>query len=182
LLLRLERHSRAEERRQGTIELLLTWPVSVWQIAIGKFLAAWLFLADGTFYHTAYCLYGRLLQKSWCAGIIISGYLRSLLCAGACLGIASIASSLTRHRGYCFCDRVPRLLSLSFNEVMVYLMDLSVGCFSPNIIEEVRRLGLWRNLEPFTLATQSDLRPIVYFLTLPPSGGVALSPIIIERR
>ena len=35
----------AEERRQGTIELLLTWPISVWQVAVGKFLAAWLFLA-----------------------------------------------------------------------------------------------------------------------------------------
>ena len=32
----------AEERRQGTLELLLTWPITVWQAALGKFLAAWL--------------------------------------------------------------------------------------------------------------------------------------------
>lgn len=36
----------AEERRQGTLELLLTWPVTVWQAALGKFFAAWLFLGS----------------------------------------------------------------------------------------------------------------------------------------
>ena len=41
----------AEERRQGTLELLLTWPVTVWQAALGKFLAAWAF--TGTSIETA---------------------------------------------------------------------------------------------------------------------------------
>ena len=35
----------AEERRVGTIELLLTMPITAWQAIVGKFLASWLFLA-----------------------------------------------------------------------------------------------------------------------------------------
>jgi ABC-2 type transport system permease protein len=35
----------AEERRAGTIELLLTMPITTWQAIVGKFLASWLFLA-----------------------------------------------------------------------------------------------------------------------------------------
>jgi len=34
----------AEERRQGTMELLLTMPITAWQAIVGKFLASWLFL------------------------------------------------------------------------------------------------------------------------------------------
>ena len=37
----------AEERRVGTIELLLTMPITAWQAIVGKFLASWLFLAPG---------------------------------------------------------------------------------------------------------------------------------------
>jgi len=35
----------AEERRVGTIELLLTMPITAWEAIVGKFLASWLFLA-----------------------------------------------------------------------------------------------------------------------------------------
>src|SRR5271169_806987 len=35
----------SEERRLGTMELLLTFPITAWQAIIGKFLASWLFLA-----------------------------------------------------------------------------------------------------------------------------------------
>src|SRR3954470_1878914 len=35
----------SEERRQGTMELLLTLPITAWQAIVGKFLASWLFLA-----------------------------------------------------------------------------------------------------------------------------------------
>ena len=82
----------AEERRQGTIELLLTWPITVWQAALGKFLAAWLFLACALLMTVPVALtVGWLGDPDW--GVILSGYVGSLLCAGACLGIAAIATA-----------------------------------------------------------------------------------------
>ena len=112
-------------------------------------------------------------------GVIISGYLGSLLCAGACLGIASIASALTRNQVIAF---VTGFLACFLLVLIGYgVFDEFIGgLFSPTIIEEVRRLGLWRNLEPFTLGLV-DLRPFAYFLTLS-FGGLGLSTIIIERR
>ncbi len=168
----------AEERRQGTIELLLTWPISVWQVAVGKFLAAWLFLATALFITLPIAFtIGYLGDPD--VGVIVSGYMGSLLCAGACLGIASIASALTRNQVIAF---VTGFLACFLLVLIGYgVFDEFIGgLFSRNIIEEVRRLGLWRNLEPFTLGLV-DLRPVAYFLTLS-FGGLGLSTIIIERR
>jgi hypothetical protein len=58
--------------------------------------------------------------------------------------------------------------------------ELLAGLFGPAGIDEIRRLGLWRNLEPFTLGLL-DVRPIAYFLSVA-FAGLGLSTIIIERR
>jgi len=168
----------AEEHRQGTIELLLTWPVTVWQTALGKFLAGWAFLACALLITTPIAFtIGYLGDPD--VGVIISGYIGSLLCAGACLGIATIASALTRSQVIAF---VIGFLACFFLVIVGYGVfdELLAGILSPGAIEEVRRLGLWRNLEPFTLGL-IDLRPCAYFLTLS-FAGLGLSTLIIERR
>lgn len=168
----------AEERRQGTIELLLTWPITVWQAALGKFLAGWAFLACALLITTPIALtIGYLGDPD--VGVIISGYIGSLLCAGACLGIATIASALTRSQVIAF---VVGFLACFLLVIVGYGVfdELLGGILSPSAIEEVRRLGLWRNLEPFTLGL-IDLRPCAYFLTLS-FAGLGLSTLIIERR
>ena len=87
----------SEERRQGTIELLLTMPITAWQAIVGKFLASWLFLA----------LAQTLTFPVWITvnylghpdnGVIVCAYLGSLLMAGAYLAIACMTSSLTRNQ------------------------------------------------------------------------------------
>lgn len=168
----------AEERRQGTIELLLTWPVTVWQAALGKFLAGWAFLACALLITTPIAFtIGYLGDPD--VGVIFSGYIGSLLCAGACLGIATIASALTRSQVIAF---VVGFLACFILVIVGYGVfdELLAGVLSPSAIEEVRRLGLWRNLEPFTLGL-IDLRPCAYFLTLS-FAGLGLSTLIIERR
>lgn len=168
----------AEERRQGTLELLLTWPVSVWQVALGKFIAAWCFLATALMITLPIAFTVGYLGKPD-IGVIVSGYLGSFLCAGACLGIASIASALTRNQVIAF---VTGFLACFLLVLIGYgVFDEFIGGIaSPKLIEEVRRLGLWRNLEPFTLGL-IDLRPVAYFLSVA-FAGLGLSTIIIERR
>jgi ABC-2 type transport system permease protein len=168
----------AEERRQGTLELLLTWPITVWQAALGKFLAAWLFLACALLMTLPVAFtVGWLGDPDW--GVIVSGYAGSLLCAGACLGVAAVASALTRSQVIAF---VTGFLACFLLVLVGYGVfdELLAGLFGPAGIDEIRRLGLWRNLEPFTLGLL-DVRPIAYFLSVA-FAGLGLSTIIIERR
>jgi ABC-2 type transport system permease protein len=85
----------AEERRLGTIELVLTLPVRVVDVVLGKFLAAWIFIGIAlalTFpmiFTVAY-----LGQPDF--GAIFCGYLGSYLLAGAFLSVGTMTSSLTR--------------------------------------------------------------------------------------
>ena len=85
----------AEERNSGTIELLLTQPITLWQAVLGKFLAAWLFVAIAL----------ALTFPIWISvnflghpdnGAIFAAYLGSLLMAGGYLAIGSCMSAVTR--------------------------------------------------------------------------------------
>ena len=85
----------AEERRNGTIELLLTLPVTLWEALIGKFLAAWAFIG------IALALtFPIVVTAAWLGspdfGAVFCGYLGSFLLAGAATAIGVFASSLSR--------------------------------------------------------------------------------------
>ena len=87
--------SWAEERRNGTIELLLTLPVTLTQALVGKFLAAWAFIGIGlalTFPVVATTAW--LGTPDW--GAVFCGYLGSFMLAGAATAIGVFASSLSR--------------------------------------------------------------------------------------
>lgn len=168
----------AEERRQGTLELLLTWPVTVWQAALGKFLAGWLFLATALA-----ATLPMALTIGWLgdpdAGTVASGYLGSLLCGGACLGIASLCSALTRSQVIAF---VTGFLACFVLVIVGYgvLDPLLAGALPADRLGLVARLGLWRNLEPFTLGAP-DLASATYFISVA-LAGLGLGALAVERR
>jgi ABC-2 type transport system permease protein len=87
----------SEERRLGTMELLLTMPVTAWQAIVGKFLASWIFLG----------LALALTFPVWITvnylgspdnGVIFCGYIGSFLLSGAYLAIGSLTSAMTRNQ------------------------------------------------------------------------------------
>jgi len=85
----------AEERRTGTIELLLTLPVTLVETLVGKFLAAWAFIG------IALALtFPIVLTTAWLGhpdiGATLCGYLGSLLLSGACVAVGVFASALSR--------------------------------------------------------------------------------------
>ena len=85
----------ADERRNGTAELLLTLPITVTQALIGKFLAAWAFIAIGlalTF--PVAVTAGYLGAPDW--GVVLCGYVGSFLMAGAAAAVGVFASTLSR--------------------------------------------------------------------------------------
>lgn len=85
----------AEERRQGTLELLLTMPITPWQAIVGKFIASWIFLGLALFL-TFPIVFTVNYLGSPDNGVIISGYIGSFLMAGAFLAITCATSALTR--------------------------------------------------------------------------------------
>jgi ABC-2 type transport system permease protein len=91
----------AEERKSGTIELLMTMPLSTTSAVLGKFGAAWLFIALALVLTFPLWITVNVLGDPD-NGVIVAGYLGSLLMAGAFLAIGSCMSALTRNQVVAF--------------------------------------------------------------------------------
>ena len=87
--------SWADERRNGTAELLLTLPITLWEALIGKFLAAWAFIGIALA-----CTFPVVLTTAYLGspdlGAVFCGYVGSILLAGAATAIGVFASALSR--------------------------------------------------------------------------------------
>lgn len=118
----------AEERASGTIELLLTQPLSLGAAVLGKFLAAWAFTAIALAL-TAPLWFTVAYLGEPDHGVILAGYLGSLLMAGAFLAVGSCLSAATRSQIIAF------ILT-----VVVCLLLLLAGL--PLVLDLFRALGL----------------------------------------
>ncbi len=91
----------AEERRLGTIELLLTLPLPQWQAVVGKFLAAWAFCAIALALTFPLVLTVNYLGNPD-NGVILAGYAGCLLVAGAFLAVGAAMSAMTKNQVVAF--------------------------------------------------------------------------------
>jgi ABC-2 type transport system permease protein len=91
----------AEERKSGSIELLMTQPVSLYEAVLGKFFAAWIFTALALVLTFPLWITVNFLGKPD-NGAILAAYLGSLLLAGGFLAIGSCMSALTRNQVVAF--------------------------------------------------------------------------------
>ena len=87
----------SEERRQGTLEFLLTMPITPWQAIAGKFLASWLFLGLALALTFPVVMTVRYLGHPD-MGVILCAYLGSFLLAGGYLAITCLTSAMTRNQ------------------------------------------------------------------------------------
>lgn len=87
----------SEERRSGSIELLLTLPITVWQAVLGKFVAAWIFLGIALGLTFPMPLTVAYLGNPD-GGLIAAGYLASFLMAGAYLAVGCFFSALSKNQ------------------------------------------------------------------------------------
>ena len=91
----------AEERKSGTIELLMTLPISTSEAIIGKFLAAWIFIGIALALTFPMWITVNILGKPD-NGVILASYIGSFLMAGAFLAICSCISALTKNQVIAF--------------------------------------------------------------------------------
>jgi ABC-2 type transport system permease protein len=91
----------AEERKSGTIELLMTLPISTSEAIVGKFLAAWIFIGVALALTFPMWITVNILGKPD-NGVILASYIGSFLMAGAFLAIGSCVSALTKNQVIAF--------------------------------------------------------------------------------
>ena len=87
----------AEERRTGTIELILTLPITLTEVILGKFLAAWLFIGVALLLTFPMVLTVIYLGDPD-LGAVVCAYFGSFLMAGAYLSVGSMTSAMTRNQ------------------------------------------------------------------------------------
>jgi ABC-2 type transport system permease protein len=153
----------SEERRQGTMELLLTMPITSLQAIVGKFLASWIFLM----------LALALTFPVWITvnylghpdnGVVVCAYLGSGLMAGAYLAIAGMTSAMTRNQVVSFILSVVigLFLILAGWPPVTRLLDTLDWTWVSNL---AAALSVMTHFEAFQRGV-IDFRDLVFFLSL----------------
>jgi len=153
----------SDERRLGTIELLLTLPVTTGQAILGKFLASWLFLAIALALTFPVVITVNVLGDPD-NGVIACGYLGSLLLAGGYLALACMTSALARSQAVSFIVAVMLclvLILIGFNPVT----DLLARWASPPVVESMAGFSVLTHFDGLQKGV-IDSRDVLYFLSV----------------
>lgn len=150
----------AEERKSGTVELLMTLPITPGQAVAGKFLAAWSF--------TGIAL--ALTFPIWITvnylgdpdnGVILAAYIGSLLMAGGFLAIGSFVSAFTRNQVIAFIIGVVVCFGFLLAGFPLVL-DLFAGWAPQMVVDGIASLSFLTHFEDISKGV-IDLRDLVYF-------------------
>jgi ABC-2 type transport system permease protein len=153
----------AEERRSGSIELLMTLPLELWQAVLGKFLATWIF--------TALAL--ALTFPIWITvnylgdpdnGAIAAAYIGSLLMAGGFLAVGSCISATTRNQVIAFILSVTACFALLLSGFPMVL-DLFSAWAPQALVDTIASLSFLTHFSSISKGV-IDLRDLVYFALL----------------
>jgi len=153
----------AEERRSGTIELLLTLPVTMWEAVVGKFLAAWCFTGVALALTFPMWITVNVLGEPD-NGVILASYLGSLLMAGGFLAIGSCISALTKNQVIAFVVSVVICLGFILSGFPLVL-ELFSGWAPQFLLSAVSSFSFLTHFQSISKGVL-DLRDILYFLSL----------------
>jgi len=153
----------SEERRLGTLELLLTMPLTTWQAIIGKFLASWAFLGLALV-----LTFPVVITVNWLGdpdnGVIVAGYLGSFLLAGAYLAVSCMTSAMTRNQVISFILSVVICLFLILAGYTP-VTDLLTRFASPVVVQIVAAFSVMTHFEGFQRGVL-DVRDFIYFASV----------------
>jgi ABC-2 type transport system permease protein len=153
----------AEERKTGTIELLLTLPVSMFEAVLGKFIATWIFAAIALSLTFPMWLTVNYLGNPD-NGIILASYLGSLLMAGAYIAIGSCISALSKNQVIAFVITVVVCLIFLLSGFPLVL-DFFSGWTPDILVEAISGLSFLTHFDDISKGI-IELRDIIYFASL----------------
>lgn len=168
----------AEERSSGSIELLMTLPITIAQAVIGKFLAAWAFLIVA--------LLGTLpawATVAWLGdpdhGVILAGYVGTALLAGAYLAVGAAISALTRNQVVAFVLSLMASLAITLSG-WPFVLDMFSGWAPSALLDAVASLSFFTRFSAVTRGVL-ELRDLIFFLS---SMGFWLfvNAAVLQRR
>ncbi len=150
----------AEERKTGSIELLMTMPITAWQAVLGKYLAAWAF--------TGIAL--ALTFPVWITvnylgdpdnGAILAGYVGSMLMAGGFLAIGACLSATTRNQVIAFVITIVVCFGFLLSGFPMVL-DLFSGWAPQALVDGIASLSFLTHFANISKGV-IDFRDLVYF-------------------
>lgn len=151
----------SEERRLGTLELLLTMPITTWQAIVGKFVASWIFLAL-----SLALTFPLIMTVNYLGnpdnGVIFCGYIGSLLLAGGYLAVSCMTSALTRNQVVSFILSVVICLFLILAG-WPPVTQMLVQWAKPWLVEGVAAFSVMTHFDSFQRGVL-DSRDVVFFL------------------
>ena len=167
----------AEERRLGTIELLLTLPLPQWQAVLGKFLAAWAFCAIALALTFPLILTVNYLGQPD-NGVIAAGYAGCLLVAGAYLAVGAAMSAMTKNQVIAFVLAVAVcfVFAAAGSPVVTEFLSQRV----PVLADVARALSLTERLNGLTRGVIA-LRDVVFFASFM-GFFLFLNAVVIDHR
>jgi ABC-2 type transport system permease protein len=151
----------AEEAKGGTLELLLSLPLTLAQAMLGKFLAAWLFIGLALLLTFPLWITVNYLGSPD-NGVIIAGYLGSWLMAGAFLAIGACLSAVTQSQVVAFV----LTLVVCFLLILVgqpQVMEFFQGALPRKLVNGMAHLSMLRHFEAISRGVL-DPRDLLYFL------------------
>jgi ABC-2 type transport system permease protein len=152
----------AEERKTGTFELLMTLPVSMGDAVLGKFLAAWSMMAISLALTFPIWITVNVLGNPD-NGVIVAGYLGSLLMSGAYLAVSACVSSATRNQVIAFVVSVV----LCFTFLLLgfpLILDLFKPLLPAAVISFMSTVGFLQHFDSIVRGVV-DVRDVLYFIT-----------------
>jgi len=168
----------AEERRSGSIELLLTLPLTTWQAVLGKFMAAWIFIG----------LALLLTFPTWITvnylgnadnGAILAGYIGSWLMAGGFLAIGACISAVTRNQVVAFILTVVVCFGFLLSGLPM-VMNLFSGWAPQSLLDLIADFSFLSRFSSISKGVL-DLRDLVYF-GLVITAWLIANTLILELR
>jgi len=153
----------AEERKSGSVELLMTLPVSVFEAVLGKFFAAWAFTGLALLLNFPLWLTVNYLGNPD-NGVIIASFLGSLLMAGGFLAIGSCISAITKNQVIAF------VISLVISLIFVLsgygiVIDFFAGWAPQTLVEAISSFSFLTHFDAISKGV-IDMRDMMYFISL----------------
>lgn len=153
----------SEERKTGTIELFLTLPISLGEAVLGKFLAAWAF--TGVALALTFPLW---LTVNWLGdpdnGVIVAGYVGSLLMAGGFLAIGACVSATTRSQVVAFVITAALCFLFTVSGTALVL-NFFTGWLPSTLVEAIASFSFLTHFNAISRGVL-DVKDLAFFLSL----------------